>query len=303
MTHHKEILRLAINRGEISANDVVNCIPNFLSQNIASKDSGTKEAYCILKELEGWGVMERQSPESGFEQIFVPVVGLKEGEERIGHADDAIVTSRSKSKKREPEPVLGKYLRKKILDYSIFVIGLQGNVGVTPLLEEAAAGYEGCDLTLLLGPTSPSSISQHGGVKVGWVTSANEGQNCRILSPNNLSDLDIYLSDIMGDRKKKHVFIGDFLDNILPQHSLETLFSYYSSLINRLRVNKCTAIFLLQEDLHDSHRVSTIKRYADVIIDLHQREVKDRTLFQVRISNFVDGIYSDWIPYRGLLGL
>jgi hypothetical protein len=300
----KEILALANKMGKISANDIVKFIPYFLNQNIKNNDdSGTREALQILRELEKMGALKRGIG-SGFSQIYIPVVGQDEVIEKIEHANDAILIS--SGKKKETFSLLRGYLKKELYDYSIFIICLQGNIGVIPLVEEAINGFQGdFDVTLLLGPTPPSLIA-FSKIRIAVVGSVfgseKEKKDYVTLSSSNLSDVDIYISEILSDKNKRHVFIGDFLDNILTQQTIDTISSYYSNLINRLRVNNCIAILLIQKELHSFQKIGLIKRYADVVVDLQEKSIGDRILFQVRFSNYVDGIYSDWIPYRGKLG-
>jgi len=43
--------------------------------------------------------------------------------------------------------------------------------------------------------------------------------------------------------------------------------------------------------------INVVKRFADVIIENREREEKSRLVREVRVSNRVDNIHTDWEKY------
>jgi hypothetical protein len=95
----------------------------------------------------------------------------------------------------------------------------------------------------------------------------------------------------------KPVILGDFLDNMIP-HMDERLFhKVYSDLASAARVSNHTAVFIVNADIHSAVEVNVVKRFADVIIENRERDERGSLIREVRVSNRVDEIHTDWERY------
>jgi hypothetical protein len=75
----------------------------------------------------------------------------------------------------------------------------------------------------------------------------------------------------------------------------ESLFyKYYSEQASAARVATRTLIPIVHMDIHREVDVHVVKRFADVIIENREREVRGRLIQEVRVSNRVDDIHTDW---------
>jgi len=53
----------------------------------------------------------------------------------------------------------------------------------------------------------------------------------------------------------------------------------------------------VKADIHREVDINVVKRFADVIIENREREEKGRLVREVRVSNRVDNIHTDWEKY------
>ena len=58
-----------------------------------------------------------------------------------------------------------------------------------------------------------------------------------------------------------------------------------------------TIVFIVKADIHSEVVVNVVKRFADVIIENREREEMDRLVREVRVSNRVDNVHTDWKKY------
>ena len=68
-------------------------------------------------------------------------------------------------------------------------------------------------------------------------------------------------------------------------------------LISTARTLNYTAAFIVKADIHSEVKINVVKRFADVIIENREREDKSRLVKEVRVSNLVDNIHTDWEKY------
>jgi hypothetical protein len=81
-------------------------------------------------------------------------------------------------------------------------------------------------------------------------------------------------------------------------HMDESLFhKYYSDLASAARVLQHTVVFIVKADIHREVDINVVKRFADVIIENREREEKGRLIREVRVSNRVDNIHTEWKKY------
>jgi hypothetical protein len=72
------------------------------------------------------------------------------------------------------------------------------------------------------------------------------------------------------------------------------LHRYYSDLASGARVSGHTVVFIVNADIHSDVEVNLVKRFADVIIENREREERGRLVREVRVSNRVDNVHTDW---------
>ena len=65
----------------------------------------------------------------------------------------------------------------------------------------------------------------------------------------------------------------------------------------KTQVSDHTAVFIVNADIHRKVDINVVKRFADVIIENREREEKGRLVREVRVSNRVDNIHTDWERY------
>jgi hypothetical protein len=53
----------------------------------------------------------------------------------------------------------------------------------------------------------------------------------------------------------------------------------------------------VKADIHSEVKINVVKRFADVIIENRERVDKGRLVREVRVSNLVDDIHTDWEKY------
>jgi len=109
----------------------------------------------------------------------------------------------------------------------------------------------------------------------------------------------MFLAKALGTLPKdaKPVILGDFLDNMIPHMDESLFYKYYSDLASAARVSDHTVIFIANADIHSEVEINVVKRFADVIIENREREERGRLVREVRVSNRVDNIHTDWERY------
>ena len=195
-----------------------------------------------------------------------------------------------------------KGLKKPIDQYRVLVILIKGNIGAEDVTRDLLSRLEPrCAPILLLGPTAPTQLPLPKEAKIGWVTTVSgvSKLDYPILSPEDPTTVSMFLSRTLGtlSTDARPVILGDFLDNLIP-HMDERLFhKYYSDLASAVRVSDHTAVFIVNADIHSKVDVNVVKRFADVIIENREREDRGRLIREVRVSNRVDNIHTDWERY------
>lgn len=109
----------------------------------------------------------------------------------------------------------------------------------------------------------------------------------------------VFLTKTLGTlpEDKKPVILGDFLDNMIPHMDESLFYKYYSDVASAARVLNHTVVFIVKADIHCEVDINVVKRFADVIIENREREEKGRLVREVRVSNRVDNIHTDWEKY------
>jgi hypothetical protein len=195
-----------------------------------------------------------------------------------------------------------KGLKKPIDQYRVVAILLDGNVGAENVTHDVLSHLEpACVPVLLLGPTAPTQLSLPPVAKVAWVTgvSGSSKPGYAVLSPEDPTAVSVFLTktlDALPDGAKP-VILGDFLDNMIPHMDESLFYKYYSEQASAARVSTRTLIPIVHVDIHRDVDVHVVKRFADVIIENREREVRGRLIREVRVSNRVDDIHTDWERY------
>jgi hypothetical protein len=193
-------------------------------------------------------------------------------------------------------------LKKPIEHYSVVTILIRGNIGAETVIEDIVSRLEPTSVPiLLLGPTAPTQLSLPATAKMGWVATVSGAANLEypLLSPESPTEVSIFLTKTLEEAPEgmKSVVVGDFLDNMIP-HMDEGLFhKFYADLASSARVLHHTVVFIVTADIHSEADVNVVKRFADVIIENREREEKGKLMRDVRVSNQVDNIYTDWEKY------
>ena len=193
-------------------------------------------------------------------------------------------------------------LKKPIDQYSVVTILIKGNIGAETVIEDIVSRLEPTSMPiLLLGPTAPTQLSLPAAAKMGWVATVSGGPDLEypLLSPEDPTSVSIFLTKTLEATPEgmKSVVVGDFLDNMIP-HMDESLFhKFYADLASSARVLRHTIVFIVTADIHSEGDINVVKRFADVIIENREREDKGKLMREVRVSNQVDNIYTDWEPY------
>ncbi len=193
-------------------------------------------------------------------------------------------------------------LKKPLDQYRVIAILIEGNIGTENVIQDLLNRLETRNAAILiLGPTSPTQLSLLERVRIGWVTmiSAVSEKQYHILSPEDPSMVNVFLIKTLEDSPKdtKPVILGDFLDNLIPHMGDRLFYKYYSELASSARIKNYTIIFVVKADIHSEVNINVVKRFAEVIIENREREDKGRLLREVRVSNKVDNIYTDWEKY------
>jgi len=194
-------------------------------------------------------------------------------------------------------------LKKPIDKYRVLAILIGGNIGAETVIQDLMSRLENrCAPILLLGPTAPTQLFFPKEAKIGWVTtfSGVSELGYPILSPEDPSRVSIFLTKTLeaASEGMRPVVLGDFLDNMIPHMDEELFYKYYSDLASAARVLNHTVVFVVKADIHREVDINVIKRFADVIIENREREEKGRLVREVRVSNRVDNIHTEWEKYR-----
>jgi len=193
-------------------------------------------------------------------------------------------------------------LKKPISQYRVLAILIQGNIGAENVIDDLMSRLDStCLPILLLGPTAPTQLSLSRGEKVGWVTSLSGFSELgyTMLSPEDPSMVNVFLNKALKalPENMKPVVIGDFLDNMIPHMDESLFYKYYSDLASAARVMNYTIVFVVKADIHREVNVNVVKRFADVIIENREREEHGRLVREVRVSNRVDDLHTEWERY------
>ena len=84
---------------------------------------------------------------------------------------------------------------------------------------------------------------------------------------------------------------------MIPHMSESLFYKYYSGLASNARVANYTVVFVVKADIHSEVNINVVKRFADVIIENRESEKKGKLIREVRVSNRVDEIHTDWERY------
>ena len=193
-------------------------------------------------------------------------------------------------------------LKKPIDQYSVLAILITGNIGAENVNQDLMSRLEPrCAPILMLGPTASIQLSLPKEVKIGWVTTVSGVSDLEypVLSPEDPSMVSIFLHKNLNSLPEdvKPIILGDFLDNMIPHMNDDLFFKYYSDLASAARVLNHTIAFVVKADIHSKVNINVVKRFADVIIENREREEKGRLVREVRVSNRVDNMHTDWKRY------
>jgi len=193
-------------------------------------------------------------------------------------------------------------LKKPVDQYRVLAVLIRGNIGAGNVIIDLMSRLDPrCALILMLGPTAPTQLSLPKDVKIGWVTTVSGVLEMEypVLSPEDPSMVNVFLNKTLEALPEdvKPVILGDFLDNMIPHMDESLFYKYYSDLASATRVRNHTAIFIVKADIHREVDINVVKRFADVIIENREREEKGRFIREVRVSNRVDNIHTEWKKY------
>ena len=193
-------------------------------------------------------------------------------------------------------------LKKPIDQYRVLALLIRGNRGAENVIHDLMSRLEPkCAPILLLGPTAPTQLSFSDKVKIGWVTAVSviSEPDYEIIPPEDPSKVSVFLTKILKtfSDEVKPIIIGDFLDNMIPHMSESIFHKFYSDLASTARMLNYTVVSIVKADIHREVTINVVKRFADVIIENREREDKGRLVREVRVSNQVDNIHTNWEKY------
>jgi len=193
-------------------------------------------------------------------------------------------------------------LTKPIDQYSVLAVLVHGRIGAENIISDLMPSLEPrCTPIILLGPTAPTQLSLPEEAKIGWVTTVPGVSELKypILSPEDPSMVNIFITKTLEALPEgmKPVILGDFLDNMIPHMDEKLFYKYYSDLASAARIQNYTVVFVVKTDIHREVDINVVKRFADVIIEYREREEKVRLVREVRVSNRVDNIHTNWEKY------
>jgi hypothetical protein len=208
-------------------------------------------------------------------------------------------------RRKAPVPKRAPFLRgltKPIDQYRVLAVLIHGRVGAENVIRDLMTHLEPpCIPVVLLGPTAPTQLSLPKEAKIGWVTTMHRVSELEypILSPSNLVTINVFLTKTLETipEDRRPVIIGDFLDNVIPHMNESLFYKYYSDLASAAKVLNRTFVFVVKTDIHSEVKINVVKRFADVIIEYREVEEKVKLVREVRFSNRVDNIYTDWEKY------
>ena len=193
-------------------------------------------------------------------------------------------------------------LKKPIDQYRVLAILIKGNIGAKDVIHDLVSRLDArCAPILLLGPTAPTQLIPPKEAKIGWVTTISgvSEPEYPVLSPEDPSMVSVFLNKTLETvpEDMRPVVLGDFLDNMIPHMDESLFYKYYSDLASAARILNYTVVFVVKADIHREVDINVVKRFADVIIENREREEKGRLVREVRVSNQVDNIHTDWEKY------
>jgi hypothetical protein len=193
-------------------------------------------------------------------------------------------------------------LKKPIDQYRVLAILIKGNIGAINVIGDLISHLEpGCTPILLLGPTAPTQLIPPKEAKIGWVTTTPgvSEHEYSVLSPEDPSMVSVFLNKTLETlpEDRKPVILGDFLDNMIPHMDESLFYKYYSDLASAARIFNYTIVFVVKADIHREVDINVVKRFADVIIENREQEERGRFVREVRVSNRVDNVHTDWEKY------
>ena len=193
-------------------------------------------------------------------------------------------------------------LKKPIDQYRVLAILIKGNIGAENIIQDLMSRLEPrCAPILLLGPTAPTQLSLSKKDKVGWVTTLSgvSKREHSVLSAEDPSMVSVFITKTLEalPQDKSPVILRDFLDNMIPHMTESVFYKYYSDMVSAARISEHTLVFVVKADIHNEVNINVVKRFADVIIENREREEKGRLVREVRVSNRVDNIHTDWEKY------
>jgi hypothetical protein len=84
---------------------------------------------------------------------------------------------------------------------------------------------------------------------------------------------------------------------MIPHMDESLFYKFYSNLASATRIRNHTVIFVVKADIHREMDINIVKCFADVIIENREREEKGRFIREVRVSNRIDDIHTEWKKY------
>ena len=206
--------------------------------------------------------------------------------------------------------LVGEAFGNQLDGHRLVIVCIRGNVSVRETMRtilRSALDPDGPLPLLVLGPTAPEDISDDSEAhRVGWVTFvdgtslAHPLPKVEIISPDNLLEVNLFIEKEANGGN--HAIVGDFLDNVIRSiRSPESFYSFFCQLASRVKLRKRTAILLIKEDIHDKSMVETVKRFADVVLELRDQDEDGALKVEMRTLNFADNIYTSWRPFSDWL--
>jgi hypothetical protein len=224
-----------------------------------------------------------------------------------------MATRRANQPNREKEPLSENesgWHDSQLERHRLIIVCVRGNVSVRETLRtilQDALPSDGPAPLLVLGPTAPEEISNGHSNRIGWVTFVDGGSlahpspQVEIISPDNLLEVNLFIEKSVQENDSK-VLVGDFLDNVIRSvNSPESFYSFFCQLASRVKLKKRTAILVIKEDIHDHSVVETVKRFADLVLELRDQDSDGALRVEMRTLNFADNIYTSWRPFSDWL--
>jgi hypothetical protein len=193
-------------------------------------------------------------------------------------------------------------LKRPIDQYGILAILINGNIGAENIIHDLISHLQPkCVPIVLLGPTAPTQLSLPDKAKLGWITTVSSApnQHYAILAPEDPSMVNVFLTKTIQTlpTDAKPVILGDFLDSMIPHMDKSLFYKYYSDLASTARTLNYTLAVVVKADIHGEVTVNIVKRFADVIIENREREERGGLVREIRVSNRVDNVNTNWERY------